>query len=189
MDAVQVHAADGALMTRMAAASMTRHRILASLKREGVMLESSHGPVPNLVEFIAGESVKGHWWSHPQSHRIFAFTRSVRASPDVLTCRVINGKVTFVHRRVWPALVRLASLFPHDRLAAIQEVHTQTGAHRVITRPFPAWVPNDVKAAGRALSAEQAVSRLGSWVPEMASTGGPRAARRRRGQSRRASRK
>jgi hypothetical protein len=143
---------------------MTRNRILASLKREGVMLESSHGPVPNLVDCIAGEPVKGHWWSHPHSHRIFALTRSVRDSPDVLTCRVVNGKVSFVHRRVWPALVRLASLFPQDRLAAIQEVHTQTGAHRVITTPFPAWVPNDVTAAARALSAQQAVSILGSWA-------------------------
>ncbi len=134
------------------------------------MLESSHGPVPNLVEFIAGEPVKGHWWSHPQSHRIFAFTRSVRASPDVLTCRVVNGKVTFVHRRVWPALVRLASLFPPDRLAAIQEVHTRTGAHRVITVPFPAWVPIDVKAAARGLSADQAAASLGSWASEAGST-------------------
>ena len=132
------------------------------------MLESAHGPVPNLVEFVAGEPVKGHWWSHPHSHRIFALTRSVRDSPDVLTCRVVNGKVTFVHRRVWPALFRLANLFPKGSLAAIEEVHTRTGAHRVITTPFPAWVPNDVKTAGRALSAEQAVSSLGNWASEVA---------------------
>jgi hypothetical protein len=130
------------------------------------MLESGHGPVPNLVEFIAGEPVKGNWWSHQHSHRIFALTRSVRDSPDVLTCRLINGKVTFVHRRVWPALVRLANLFPKDRLAAIQEVHTRTGAHRVTTIPFPTWVPNDVKIAGRGLSAEQAVSSLGPGFPK-----------------------
>jgi hypothetical protein len=145
-------------------------QILALLEREGVMLESAHGPVPNLLEFVAGERVKGHWWSHPHSHRIFAFTRSVRESPDVLTCRAVNGKVTFVHRRVWPALFRLANLFPKGRLAAIQEVHTRTGAHRVITIPFPAWVPNDVKTAGRALSAEQAVSNLGIWASEMATS-------------------
>ena len=164
-------------MTRMAAASMTRTRVLASLKREGVMLESGHGPVPNLVEFIAGEPVKGNWWSHPHSHRIFALTRSVRDSPDVLTCRLVNGKVTFVHRRVWPALVRLANMFPTDRLASIQEVHTGTGAHRVTTIPFPTWVPDDVKTAGRRLSAEQAVSSLGSWASEVASTGEPGRAR------------
>lgn len=147
---------------------MTRNRVLASVKRQGVMLESGHGPVPTLVEFIAGEPVKGNWWSHPQSRRMFALTRLVRDSPDVLTCRLVNGKVTFVHRRLWPALVRLANLFPKDRLAAVQEVHTRTGAHSVITVPFPKWVPDDVKTAGRGLAAAQAVSSLGSWVSELA---------------------
>lgn len=128
------------------------------------MLESSQGPVPNVVELIAGEPVSGNWWSHPQSHRIFALTRSLRDSPDVLTCRAVNGKITFVHRRVWPALVRLAKLFPEDRLAAIQEVHTRTGAHRVVTRPFSQWVRGDVETAGRALSTDQAVSLLGRWA-------------------------
>jgi hypothetical protein len=163
-------------MTRKAAASTTRHRVLAALKREGVMLESCRGPVPSLVEFIAGEPIKGNWWSHPLSHSIFALTRSVRDSPDVLTCRLVDGKVTFVHRRVWPALVRLANQFPQSRLAAIHEVHTRTGAHKVITIPFPAWVPNHVKTAGRRLSAEQAVSSLGIWASAVASSGarGPR---------------
>ena len=151
-------------MKQMTAAGITRNRILAALKRQGVMLESSHGPVPNVVEQIAGEPVKGNWWAHPRSHSIFALTRSVRKSPDVLTCRLVNGKVTFVHCRVWPALVRLADRFPTDRLAAIQEVHTQTGAHRVTTIPFPNWVPNDVKTAAEALSAAQALLSLGSWA-------------------------
>jgi hypothetical protein len=164
---------------------MTPNRVLALLKREGVLLESSQGPVPNLVELIAGEAVKGNWWSHPQSHRIFALTRSVRDSPDVVTCRVVNNKVTFVHRRAWPALVRLANLFPKDRLAAICEVHTRKGAHRVITLAFPKWVPRDVKTAGRGLSAEQAVSSLGSWASAVAATRRPMAARLRRHQSRR----
>lgn len=146
------------------ATMMTRNRLYASLKRQGVMLESGHGPVPCLVEAIAGEPVRGNWWSHPQSHRIFELTRSLRDSPDVLTCRLVNGKVTFVHRRVWPALVRLANRFPKQRLAAIQELHMRTGAHKVITTPFPKWVPNDVKTAAGRLSAEQALLNLGSWA-------------------------
>jgi hypothetical protein len=163
--------------TSRPAAPTPRNRVLAILKREGVMLESSQGPVPNLVEFIAGEPVKGNWWSHPQSHRIFALTRLVRDSPDVLTCRLVTGKVTFVHRRVWPALVRLADQFPQSRLAAIREVHTRTGAHKVVTIPFPAWVPDQVMTAGRRLSAEQAVSSLGICASALTSIGvarGPR---------------
>ena len=155
--------------TSRPAASTMRNRVLAILKREGVMLESGQGPIPNLIEFIAGEPVKGNWWSHPQSHRIFALTRWVRDSADVLTCRLVDGKVTFVHRRVWPALVRLANLFPHSRLAAIREVHTRTGAHKVNTIPFPAWVPDPVMAAGRRLSAAHAASSLGICVSAAAS--------------------
>ena len=151
-------------MKHTTAPSLTRSQVLTSMKHHGVMLESAHGPLPNLVELIAGEPVKGNWWSHPQSHKIFALTRAVRDSPDVLTCRVVNGKVTLLHRRVWPALVRLANLFPKDRLAAIREVHTRTGAHRVITIPFPKWVPNDVEDVGRGLTTEQALLSLGSWA-------------------------
>ena len=151
-------------MKHTTAPSLTRSQVLTSMKHHGVMLESAHGPLPNLVELIAGEPVKGNWWSHPQSHKIFALTRAVRDSPDVLTCRVVNGKVTFLHRRVWPALVRLANLFPQDRLAAIREVHTRTGAHKVITIPFPKWVPNDVEDVGRGLTTEQALLSLGSWA-------------------------
>ena len=147
--------------TSRPAASAMQNRVLERLKREGVMLESGRGPIPNLVEFIAGEPVKGNWWSHRQSHSIFALTRLVRDSPDVLTCRLVDGKVTFVHRRVWSALVRLANLFPQSRLAAIREVHTRTGAHKIITIRFPAWVPDHVMTAGRRLSAEHAVSSLG----------------------------
>jgi hypothetical protein len=163
--------------TRRPAASTLRTEVLAILKREGVMLESGQGPIPNLVEFIAGEPVKGNWWAHPQSHSIFALTRVVRDSPDVLTCRLVNGKVTFVHRRVWPALVRLANLFPQSRLAAIREVHTRTGAHKVITIPFPAWVPDHVMTAGRRLSTEHAVSTLGICASAVMSAGAARGPR------------
>ena len=142
------------------------------------MLESAHGAQPNLVEFIAGERIAGNWWSHQQSRHIFALTRSVRESPDGLTCRLVDGKVTFVHRRLWPALVRVATLFPKDRLAAIQESHSRTGAHRVISVPFPQWVPNDVKAAGRRLAATAAVSSLGRWTSALAASGVDRGARR-----------
>ena len=53
----------------------------------------------------------------------------------------MNGKVTLVHRRLWPALARVAERFPAKSVAAIHEEHTSTGAHRVREQPFPDWVP------------------------------------------------
>ncbi len=39
-------------------------------------------------------------WSHPRSLEIYAATRVVRDSPDVLVCRLLAGKATFVHWRL-----------------------------------------------------------------------------------------
>jgi hypothetical protein len=95
---------------------MTSDRVLASLKHQGVMLESGHGPVPNVVEAIAGEPVRDNWWFAPQSHRIFELTRSLRDSPDVLPCRLVNGKVTFVHRQCGRRSFVLRTDFPKKDL-------------------------------------------------------------------------
>jgi len=78
----------------------------------------------------------------------------------VLVCRLVDGKVIYVHRRLWPALVRMAWRFPRRRLAAIVEVHTRTGRHRVKTRRFPDWVPEGVRRAAAHLREEEATSQL-----------------------------
>ena len=109
---------------------------------------------------IAGEPISGSWWSHPRSHAIFAEINELADSPDVVRLRLVNGKVTLVHRRVWPALVRLADRFPPERLAAIAEEHTATGAHRVTAQPFPEWVPADARSAGAKLSIDGALAML-----------------------------
>ena len=93
---------------------MTARQALAFIRKHGVVLEAAQGPGPSLAEVIAGEPVRGSWWSHPKSHEIFAVTRAIRDSDDVLVCRLIKGKITFVHRRMWPALVRAAGRLPSD---------------------------------------------------------------------------
>src|SRR2546428_3746312 len=110
---------------------MTSRQALAFIRQHGVVLEAAHGPVPSLAEVIAGEPVRGSWWSHPKSHEIFAVTRAIRDSDEVLVCRLIKGKVTFVHRRLWPALVRAADRPPADRLSPVRQVHTSSG--RLVT--------------------------------------------------------
>ena len=72
--------------------------------------------------------------------------------------------MTLIHRRLWPALVRVADRLPRERLAAIHEEHTSSGAHRVGQQPFPEWVPEDVVQAAHRLSEHDAVSQLPSVV-------------------------
>ena len=65
---------------------------------------------------------------------------------------------------MWPALVRVADRLPRERLAAIHEEHTSTGAHRVFEQPFPEWVPEDVVQTAQRLSEHEAVSQLPTVV-------------------------
>ena len=127
---------------------------------QGVVLQSARGPLPNLAEHIAGEQIHGSWWGHPAGHEIFAALTHVLDSPDVIATRLVNGRITLVHRRLWPALVRLADRFQAERLAAVDEVHTAAGAHRTIEVPFPEWIPTEDLAAAGLLTVDEALALL-----------------------------
>jgi hypothetical protein len=132
---------------------------LRFVETNGIVLESAHGRVPTFVDFVVGERLT-RWWNHPKGRMIFALTRAIRDSPHVLTCRLIDHKVTYVHRRVWPALVRLSGELNKHDLASIREVHLDNGKHRVIQTAFPRWVPTDVIEASEQLTDRQAQSLL-----------------------------
>ncbi|HEV7758531.1 MAG TPA: hypothetical protein VGO78_06065 [Acidimicrobiales bacterium] len=140
---------------------MDASEVLAVLVDHGMLLESARGPLPNVAELVAGEPIRGSWWGHPQSHAIFAVVNQLADSPDVVRLRLVKGKVTLVHRRLWPALVRVADRLPAPGLAALHEEHTESGAHRVVEQPFPDWVPADVlRAAASDLSVDEAWAAL-----------------------------
>ena len=133
---------------------------MAALIDNGMLLQSARGPLPNVAELVAGEPIKGSWWAHPKSHDIFAALNELSDSPDVVRLRLVRGKVTLVHRRLWPALVRAADHFTPRQLAALHEEHTASGAHRVHEQPFPDWVPDEIRAAAKQLSVEDALAQL-----------------------------
>jgi uncharacterized membrane protein YccC len=133
---------------------------MAALIEHGMLLESARGPLPNVAEMIAGEPIRGSWWGHGSGTAIFEALNRLADSPDVVRTRLVNGKVTLVHRRLWPALVRAADRLPAERLAAIHETHTSSGAHRVQEQPFPEWVPNEERRAAERLSVDDALAEL-----------------------------
>jgi len=143
---------------------MTSRQALAFIRKHGVVLEAAQGPVPSLAAVIAGGPVGGSWWSHPKSHEIFAVTRAIRDSEEILVCRLVKGKVTFVHRRLWPALVRAAGRLPSDRLSRVREVHTSSGRHATTEVPFPDWVSPSVRAAAQSLSEEAALAAFSAFI-------------------------
>jgi hypothetical protein len=133
---------------------------LAFVKRHGVVLQAARGPVPSLAEAIAGGPIRGSWWGHPKGHEIFRVAEAVSENPDILVCKLIDGKVTYVHRRLWPALVRLAPRFRKAQLAKTWNEHTPTGAHRSRRVAFPQWVPSDVKKEAASLTVAEAEALL-----------------------------
>jgi hypothetical protein len=143
---------------------MTPAQGLAFVRTHGVVLQAARGPVPSLAEAIVGGAIRGSWWGHPRGREIFRVSEAVSSHPDVLVCKLIGGHVTFVHRRVWPALVKLASRFQKTRLARVFNEHTETGAHRSRSIPFPRWVPIETKEEASRLSVAQAERLLPAVV-------------------------
>ncbi len=99
---------------------MNAKQALAWVKECGIAVESARASVPSLAQVVAGEPLRRSWWAYPKGNDIFLLSRSIRSSPDVLVCRLVDGKITYIHRRLWPALVRLAGRFSKHRLAAVK---------------------------------------------------------------------
>ena len=140
---------------------MTARQAIAFVKANGIVLESASGPAPSLAAAIADEPIRGSWWKHRKASQIFRCSRAVRDSKDVLVCRLLGGKVTYVHRRLWPALVKLHDRFESKYLSAIREIHTAQGKHKLHVIAFPSWVPPEITVEARNLSARNAAEMLG----------------------------
>jgi hypothetical protein len=139
---------------------MSPREAIAFVERHGIVLQAARGPVPSLAEAVAGERIRGSWWGHPKGQQIFEAAVAVSDSEDVLVCKLVEGKVTYVHRRVWPALVKLASRFRRAQLAKVWSEHTASGAHRSRRQAFPGWVPGPVLRQAERLSVDRAEALL-----------------------------
>ena len=153
----------------------TAEQALAFVREHGVVLASAKGSAPRLTEAIIGEPIKGSWWAHSQSHHIYAILEAVTESEQVLVCRLIDGKITLVHQRLWPSLVRLAGRFAPGQLAQIREQHTPSGRHAKLEIPYPQWVPPHVTEQARTISEQEALAAFGPWVPPSPPVRGARA--------------
>src|SRR5262249_34960848 len=91
------------------------------VEQHGVVLESGRGSRLSLAEAVAGAPIHGSWWKHKKARAIFKATRSLRDSDQILVCRLISEKITYVHRRLWPALVCLAEGVDKKSIGALRE--------------------------------------------------------------------
>jgi hypothetical protein len=78
----------------------------------------------------------------------------------MLVCRLVNNKLTLVHRRLWPALVRAAQHFSARQIEQAGQEHTASGYHVARIIPFPRWVPREVIEEAKLLTEEEALQAL-----------------------------
>lgn len=83
------------------------HDVVGQLETAGLLLQQDKKLV-SVVGMIAGETLQGSWWSHPKAREIFGALTFLRDHPDVLFVKLVGGKVTLLHRRLWPALLAVA---------------------------------------------------------------------------------
>jgi hypothetical protein len=82
--------------------------LLAELEKRGLLLLQDK-KLPNVVTLVTGQVVAGSWWAHPKAREIFRCLGKIGDSPDAVATKLIGGKVTFVHRRLWVALLAVAT--------------------------------------------------------------------------------
>ena len=94
--------------------------LLAQLHSAGIMLQ--HDTVLlSLTTLVATAPVTGSWWSHPRANQIYALLNALAAHPDVLVVKLVRGKATFLHRRLWPALLGVACAREDWQFATLSE--------------------------------------------------------------------
>ena len=79
-------------------------QLITQLSAQGLLLQQDT-VLPSVVTAVVGNPVRGSWWAHPQGHTIFNTLNALAQHSDVLVTRLVQGKVTFVHRRLWTAVL------------------------------------------------------------------------------------
>lgn len=88
--------------------TQTVDAVLSVLKERGLLLAQDKS-LPSVAGIVTGEAIRTSWWSHPKGRVIFAVLSHLADHDDVLVTKLLYGKDTLVHRRLWPALLAVGS--------------------------------------------------------------------------------
>jgi hypothetical protein len=86
-----------------AGAGKSGGKVVAEVKRLGLLLLSDK-QWPSVVSLVSGGPIRGSWWGAPRGGEIYAVSNQLADRPDVLTLKLISGRITYVQRRLWPAV-------------------------------------------------------------------------------------
>jgi hypothetical protein len=80
-------------------------RLERLIEAQGLLLHHD-ATFPSATACIAGAPIRGSWWGHPKGKLIYETL--LRVEPEVAWAKLVLGKETLIHRRLWPALVAAA---------------------------------------------------------------------------------
>ena len=105
----------------------TEHDALELIRTHLVITEVPATGMPSLVEAVAGGPVHGSWRSHAKGRLMYRLGRMLRASEDILSVRLVEGKVAFVDRPLWATVYRVA-MEPSRRRRSLEGLSPQARA-------------------------------------------------------------
>lgn len=69
---------------------------------------SSDQALPSLPSLVVERDVRGSWWADPEASLIYESARRLAAHPDVIQVVLVSAKLTYLHKRLAPALQAVA---------------------------------------------------------------------------------
>ncbi len=169
----------------------TFQQIQDRLERYGLLLVSDLH-LPSVASLVAGEPVRRSWWGHPRGKEIYAVANQLAASEEVLLIKLVSGKETFVHQRLWSALLGvgtareswqlhdlsalacfLLETLPQEQTLRIDQVHQSTGFPSKALAEAAREVERKLLAYGESFHTTSGAhtKRLESWERWMQRTG------------------
>jgi len=82
---------------------------LTLLREHRVVTVTPCGSLPSIVRQVVGGPVKGSWWGHPDGKLIFRICSALAEHDEALAVKLVDGKITFVYRTLWPVLLRVVT--------------------------------------------------------------------------------
>lgn len=79
---------------------------LVELERRGLLLVHDNS-FPSLTRLTVGEPIRGSWWAHPLSNDVYMVSQQLQHCGNVVMTKLVSGKETYLHRRLWPHLVSI----------------------------------------------------------------------------------
>jgi hypothetical protein len=85
----------------------TLARIEKEFARLGLLLQHD-SELPSFTTLVAGAPISGSWWGHRLGHEIFRLLGEFQEGLGALSAKIVNGKITYVHPRLWRPFLELA---------------------------------------------------------------------------------